>query len=231
MKSLFICGTDTGVGKTVVTGCLGRYLKERGYSIITQKWIETGSNAIHFSSDIKKHLKIIGLKGDDIKDYLDCICPYIFRLGCSPHLASRIEKRRIKSSKIIKSFNLLATKFDFVIIEGIGGLLVPFNQRELVIDIVKSLNLAVLVVVDNRLGAINHTLLTIEALRQRKIHILGIIFNNLKKENKFILEDNPRIIKVLSKSKIFGRLSRQSSYEKIYQEFIPIGDKIWRLIR
>lgn len=225
MRPIFVAGTDTGVGKTVVTGCLAKYLSEKGYSVITQKWIQTGAGSI-LSSDIKTHLKFMGRSLNSIKEYIPYVAPYIFKAACSPHLASRIEKERINEGTIIKSFNSLSRDFDFVIAEGIGGALVPFDNKRLVIDILKKLGPAVLVVAENRLGAINHTLLTIEALVSRKIDILGVIFNNIKEENKLVLKDNPRIINALIRQKVFGVLPRGNSYQEIYEEFSPIGKRI-----
>lgn len=225
MNGLFVAGTDTGVGKTIVSGCLAKYLSDRGYNVITQKWIQTGCSSI-FSSDIKLHLKFMGRSISGIKEHLPYIAPYIFNPACSPHLACRIENKKINLNKIKKSFKLLSTKFDFVIVEGVGGVLVPFDRKNLVIDIAKDLDLPVLVVVENRLGAINHTLLTVEALASRKINIIGLVFNNIKEKNKLILKDNPEIISSLTKQKILGVLSRQGSYKEIYEKFVPIGKKI-----
>ncbi len=227
MKGIFITGTDTGVGKTIVTGCLAGYLSGRGYRVITQKWIHTGCGS-GFPSDIRTHLKLIGLRLNTIKQLLPYMAPYRFKAACSPHLACRMENKKIVMSKIINSFKFLADQFEFVIVEGIGGALVPFSRSHLVIDIAKELELPVLVVAGNRLGAVNHTLLTIEALNSRKIPIHGIIFNNLEKGSGYILEDNPRIIKGLTKQKIFGILPWQDSYQKIYKMFVPIGERILR---
>ncbi len=227
-KAIFVTGTDTGVGKTVVTGLLARFLKEKSYSIITQKWIQTGS--VGFSSDIDSHLKIMGCDGNDIRNYLPYVSPYIFKTSCSPHLASKIEGKRISAERIKRSFKILSREFDFVIIEGIGGALVPFNEKRLVIDIAKELDLPVLVVAQNKLGVINHVLLTIEALKNRGMKMLGIIFNNAKGENKKILADNPRIIKALSGEKILGVLPWMKNYDKLYKEFIPIGDRAFSLL-
>ncbi len=228
MRAIFVTGTDTGVGKTIVTGCLAKYLKSRGHSVITQKWIQTGCNSFDFPLDIKAHLDIMGRDKNGIKSYLKHVAPYIFRPAYSPHLASQIENKRINADKIKKSFQLLAHKFDFVIIEGIGGALVPFNKKRLVIDIVKDLNLAVLIVAQNKLGAINHTLLTIEALKTRNIKILGIIFNNLKGQDKQIIEDNPRIIKKITGQKILGILPWRKSHSKLHRDFFPIAERIFK---
>jgi dethiobiotin synthetase len=225
MKAVFITGTDTEVGKTIVCGLLGRYLLEKGCNAVTQKWIQTGSD--DYPIDIAAHLKIMGLKKSDYQNYLADIAPYVFKLPASPHLAAAVEKKKISAVKIRNSFKGLTKQFDFVIAEGIGGALVPFNKKRLVIDIADELDLPVIIVAQNKLGAINHTLLTIEAIKARGMNILGIIFNGQKqKADKIILDDNPQIIKSLSKEKILGYLPWQKNVDLLYNAFKPIGEKV-----
>ncbi|MCX5715071.1 MAG: dethiobiotin synthase [Candidatus Omnitrophica bacterium] len=226
MRGIFITGTDTGVGKTIITGFLARYILEKGYSVITQKWIQTG-----YSSDIKKHLELMGIDKRYVEDYLDLVCPYNLKFPASAHLASRMEHKNIREDKITGSFKALSRRFAFVLVEGLGGVAVPFNKKRLVIDLARELRLSVLVVAGNKLGAINHTLLTIEYLRMRKIKVLGIIFNNTKKEDKRILEDNPRIVKELSKEKILGILPWVDDVDRAYRCFLPIGNNILKRMR
>ncbi len=230
MKGMFVTGTDTGVGKTIITGLIGRYLSDKGYNVITQKWIQTGCRDT-MGPDVRLHLKIMHRSENGLSEYLRHISPYVFKVPSSPHLASLIENKIIKPERIIKSFKLLSRNFDFVIVEGIGGALVPFNKKRLVIDIVRDLDLAVLVVAQNKLGAINHSLLTIEALEKRKIKILGIIFNNLKGESSRIIEDNPVIIKALAKQRVFGILPWIEESGKLYNNFIPLGNKICKTLQ
>lgn len=227
MNGLFVTGTDTGVGKTVITGCLARLLLNKGHAIITQKWVQSGCKG-NFSSDIAVHLKIMGKDKSYVNDYLHLVCPYKFRFPASPHLASRMENKRINPRKIIKSFKTLAQKFDFVIVEGSGGVMVPLDRRILLIDLAQEAGLPVLIVAQNKLGAINHTLLAIEALRTRKMDILGIVFNNPQKEDARIIKDNPRIIGALTRENILGVLTWIELPEKLYERFIPIGEKIYR---
>jgi len=204
---IFVTGTDTGVGKTVVTGLLARFLKEQGYRVTTQKWIETGCRNLNKPYSLTQ--------------------PYRFKFPASPHLAAAKERRTVLVNKIKNSFKQLAKNFDFVIVEGIGGALVPFNNKRLVIDIAKDLKLPSIVVVGNKLGAINHSLLTIEALRKRKMKIIGLVFNNLKaKEDRTILRDNPQIVRTISKEKILGSLPYSRSKKFLYKKFIPIGKRL-----
>ena len=225
MKGIFIAGTDTGVGKTIITGLLAKYLCDAGHNVITQKWIQTGSPGFK-SSDVMAHLRIAGFDRKKTQKYSDLMLPYVFKTPCSPHLASCIEKREINRVKIIKSFRQLSRDFDFVLVEGVGGTLVPYNKKDLVVDIAARLKLPVLIVAQNKLGAINHTLLTIEALKKRKIRILGLIFNDIRNEKRRILEDNPRIVKALTKEKLFGVLPREKRLKKLYAKFLPMGKRL-----
>ena len=226
MKAVFVTGTDTEVGKTLVTGLLARRLLDKGYHAITQKWIQTGTR--NLPTDIAVHLKLMGRKIEDVEKYLPYIAPYTFQLAASPHLAANLEKRKISTTRIKSSFRTLSKKYDFVIVEGLGGVLVPFNRKKLVIDIAKELALPVIIVAKNRLGAINHTLLTIEALRSRHMKILGVMFNGQnEKESEVVLEDNPKIIKALTGEKVLGNLPWLKDPDLLYKAFIPVGDKIF----
>ncbi|MCP4652185.1 MAG: dethiobiotin synthase [Candidatus Omnitrophica bacterium] len=223
-RAVFITGTGTGVGKSMVCGLLGRFLLEKEYRVTTQKWVQTGTDEL--DSDIDLHLKLMGKERKDVKEFLPHIMPYSFKFAASPHLAAQLEAVRIKTSKIKQSFKVLASNFEFVIVEGAGGALVPFNRRKLLIDIAASLNLEVVIVAQNELGAINHTLLTIEAVKKRGLKICGIIFNNVSSRgNKSILKDNIKIIKEISKEKILGELPFMKNEQRLYEAFIPIGNK------
>jgi dethiobiotin synthetase len=124
VNAVFITGTDTGTGKTIAAGLLARYLLDKGLSVITQKWIQTGSNP---PDDIAVHLEFMNKKQADIKNLLPLIMPYTFKLAASPHLAAEKENTKIAPSKISDSFKTLARDFDFVIVEGVGGLLEQKN--------------------------------------------------------------------------------------------------------
>jgi len=211
VNALFITGTDTSVGKTVVAGMTARCLIDKGYSVATQKWVETG----------------VSRAGRDIDTRLT---PYSFKRAASPHLASRLEGKTISTAKINRSFKTLIRNFDFVVIEGTGGLLVPLNRKVLLIDVVRKLGLSVLAVAENKLGAINHTLLTIEALQSRDIPVLGIIFNEPRKDIKrdgLVLKDNPLVVGKFSGVQVLGSLPHASDLNSLYKYFKPIGERIW----
>lgn len=226
MNAVFIAGTDTGVGKTIVTGLLGWFLLKKGIRVITQKWVQTGSNNF-FESDVYKQIRLMRLSMKDIKHYIPLLLPYSFKFPSSPHLSSRLERKRILTSKIRKSFEFLKREFDFIIVEGTGGALVPLTGNKLLVDLVKEMELPVIAVAQNKIGAINHTLLTIEALRSRQIKIIGVIFNNVsKKEHKIILADNPKVVQRFIYEKVLGTLPYTKSQKSLYNAFIPIGNEI-----
>ena len=229
MKGIFVTGTDTGVGKTIITGLLARYLSENNFKVITQKWVQTGCNDFS-GSDVAAHLKLTGSQENMSKPYQKHMLSYVYKFTASPHLAALLENRRTVPCKIKRSYEFLSKKFDLVIVEGVGGALVPYDKKNLVIDIAKELNLPVLVVAQNKLGAVNHTLLTIEALQKRKMKILGIVFNDVKNENRLILKDNPDIIQSLSRVRILGILPWEENIGRMYEMFIPIGRNIKKQI-
>jgi len=230
MKGIFITGTDTGVGKTVVTGLLARYILDRGCSVITQKWIQTGSKG--FPADIDMHLSLMGKRRKDIKEYAPYVCSYNLRSPSSPHLAAGLERKRIDLKRIKEGYRFLSKRFDFIIVEGVGGALVPYSSKGLVIEVAGELKLPALIVADNRLGAINHTVLTVEALRKRDMDITGVVFNNISKiRDSVILKNNPDIIRALTGENILGVLPHFNDKNKLHKAFEPIGKRIAKELR
>ena len=224
-RALFVTGTDTGIGKTVVTGLFGRFLAEKGIKVVTQKWVQTGSSAA--DDDISIHLKLLGRDKLQFEDYLPDMVPYELKFPSSPHLAASIEKKHIDARKIEASFRRLERDFDFILVEGTGGALVPINREKTLVDIAGKLGLSVLIVAANRLGAINQTLMTVESLKKRGLRIEGIVFNRIsKRENKAILEDNIRIIEKFTQEKVLGELIHDTDPEKLYGSFLPMGERL-----
>lgn len=227
MKAVFITGTDTGIGKTIVTGMLAQYLLEKGLSVITQKWIQTGCEG--FPEDIETHLRLMNKPKSYMEQYLPLIVPYSFKLPASAHLAAQVEGVSIDPLRIEQGYYQLCKEFDFVIVEGIGGALVPYNEKSFLIDIAKQLNLPILVVAQNKLGCINHATLTIEAIRRRGLHIAGIVFNGCSEEtDQLILKDNPRIISKLTGEMVLGELPWSMDCDVLRKAFIPIGDRLYQ---
>jgi len=225
-NSIFITGTGTGVGKTLVTGLLGRLLTEKGKKVITQKWVQTGCAGV--SEDIAAHMRVIGCGDKYFGSYRSDMAPYVLKFPSSPHLAASIEKERIDPGRIERSFRRLARDFDVVIVEGTGGLMVPIDEGTVIADIAEKLCLNTLIVAENRLGVINQTLLTVESLRKRKLRIVGIIFNRLSESgDDLILKDNMRIVGKLTGEEILGELEYNRDTDALYGKFRPAGERIF----
>jgi len=225
-NSIFITGTDTGVGKTLVAALSARYLDERGVRAITQKWVQTGCEGA--AEDVLFHMRSLRDGPRHLRMFHSDMAPYVFRHPSSPHLAARLEKKTIDPEVIKSAYERLMTEFEFVVVEGTGGLLVPLNDEKTIADIVEELSLPVLIVADNRLGAINQTLLTARALEERGIKAAGIVFNRPSgKGDELILEDNPRIVGKLTGVNVLGDLPFGEDLDELYEEFIPIGEKIF----
>lgn len=228
MRGIFISGTDTGVGKTLITGYLAGYLRRRGVNVVTQKWVQTGSACP--SDDLVMHRRLGGL--EDVPELARLQNPYCFPLPASPHLAAPLAGAVIKAEVIEHAYRELARRFDLVLVEGVGGALVPLREDLLTADLVARLNLRALVVVDNRLGCINHTLLTIEALQNRQVPIFGLIFNRPSDaEDERILRDNVHIIPTLSGVCSLGEMPHLPDPLQGAAAFEPIGEAVLRCWR
>lgn len=170
----FVSGIDTDAGKSYATGVIARMLMNKGESVITQKLIQTGN--IGYSEDIDLHRKIMNI--DHTKeDKLGLTMPEIFSYPASPHLASRIDNRAIDFEKIEKATLELSKRYDTVLLEGAGGLMVPLTEDYLTIDYIVDKNYPLIFVTSGKLGSINHTLLSLEAIRNRGIKLQAVAYN------------------------------------------------------
>lgn len=222
MSAVFITGTDTGVGKTMVSGCLAKHLSLQGIDVGIQKWASTG-NGLR-SDDVDFCMEMIG-KQTETAQHTSLIAPYCFKLPASPHLAAEVEGCEVDTDRIVKAFHKLSSKHDILLVEGVGGVMVPLNRRHLLIDLVAELCIPTLIVARTSIGTINHTLLTIEALRIRKIEILAVILNSLCSEEEIIANDNVRVIGSLGQVDVIGMLP-YGDLNDVFRAFGPIGERI-----
>lgn len=225
MKGVFVTGTGTGIGKTVVCGLLAGFLRARGMRVTTQKWVETG--VTDGPSDIDVHRRLMGDTGSTAEPSLSDRCPYRFSLPASPHLAAAREMRRVDPAVIEAAYRRLAETHDAVLVEGAGGFLVPLSEELLTGDLVARIGLPVLVVAGNRLGCVNDMLLTVEAVRRRGIPLLGLVFNRLPGEGDGtpaeVLADNPRIVAEITQAPVLGEVPLLSDPAHSAEAFAPVG--------
>lgn len=188
---IFISGIDTDAGKTYMTGMYARRLMEGGKRVITQKFIQTGND--EFSEDIEVHRKIMGtgLLPEDV-DHLTA--PIIFSYPASAQLAARIDGKTIDTGVIEAATEELARRYDVVLVEGAGGLMVPVTDDYFTIDYVKEHDLPLMLVTNSVLGSINHTVLSLEAIKSRGIKLKGVIYNSYFDKDKVIAEDTSGFI-------------------------------------
>ena len=201
---IFITATDTEVGKTVVTAGLARAIAARGINAGVMKPVASGGK--------KAGNKIVSedalfLAGSINSDDLDLINPVTLELPLSPFAASRLGNADVDINKIKMAFLKLSGKYDFLLVEGIGGLLVPIRKDYSAADMASEMGLPVIIVARLNIGTINHTLLTVNEALRRGLSIKGIIFNCAKNGDAGPAEKtNPDLIKELSGMPILGTL-------------------------
>ena len=189
----FISGIDTGIGKTYTTGYLAKLWNGQGQKTITQKLIQTGNTDI--SEDIEQHREIMGM-GWFPEDQSKLTMPEIFTYPASPHLATQIDGREIDFQKIADATQQLAEKYDLVLLEGAGGLMVPLTTDLLTIDYIAEKKFPVILVSSGRLGSINHTLLSLEALKIRGLELYALAYNlNDESQDALISQDTAAYLK------------------------------------
>lgn len=195
MKKYIITAIDTDAGKTFSTGMLAKAFLNLGISVITSKLAQTGCEGI--SIDILEHRRLMGI---ELQPYdLDgTTCPFIFPFPASPHLSAQLVNQTIDLEVIDKKINTLSAQCDILLIEGVGGIMVPILPNYLVTDFIVDRQLPVILVTSARLGSINHTLLTLEVCRQRNIEVAAIIFNHYPASPEVITNDTSQYIKTFA---------------------------------
>ncbi|MCF6284407.1 MAG: dethiobiotin synthase [Candidatus Hydrogenedentes bacterium] len=208
-NGLFITGTSTDVGKTIVTAGILRYLRQQGQDIVPMKPVQTGATQVAGewrAPDLEVHLKAAGLSvGPEERPWMS---PYCYEPACSPHLAGRMADRYLSIDHCVECAMELGARHQGVLIEGAGGLLVPLNEDETQLSLIISLEVPVLIVAHIGLGTVNHCLLTIEALRSAEVPIAGVVFNapTPGAGDDFIGRDNPKAVAQFGGVDVLGNL-------------------------
>lgn len=185
-KRIFITGTGTDVGKTYVTG------------LIIKKFVENNKKAAYYKAAMSGNSRSTDgtlIPGDALqvkrmsgtKQPLKEMCPYVYETAVSPHLASKLEGNPVEMERILKTFDDICSKYDYVTAEGSGGIICPLrfdNEKIQLSDFIQAKNLSCLIVADAGLGTINAVVLTTEYMKSHKIPIKGIIFNHYKPGSK-----------------------------------------------
>lgn len=171
-RGLFVTGTDTGVGKTLVACALARGLRRRGLDVGVMKPVETGVGAAG-PVDARALRDAAGVEDD-----LERICPQSFALPAAPSVAAAAEGRALDRRALQAAFDTLRARHEFLLVEGAGGLLVPLAEDYSMADLAGELGLPLLVVARASLGTINHTRLTLEAAQGRGLVVTGVVISH-----------------------------------------------------
>ena len=209
-KGLFVLGTGTDIGKTYVTGLLLKYLRDNGYDATYFKAALSGAirdkNGSLVPGDAVEVLKMAGLEEDT-----DFLVPYIYETAISPHLASQIEGNPVNLDVVKDAYEIVSQKYDYIVMEGSGGIVCPIRYEGkdhknniMLEDIIKYLGLDVILIADAGLGTINSIVTTVEYLKNRKIHVCGIIMNNYKDE--LMENDNIKMVEDLCNVPVIAKV-------------------------
>ena len=174
MKSLFVTGNDTDVGKTCVTASIVKNLRDMDIDVGVMKPFASGhkKNSNSLSQDVEILMKYSGSH-----DPIDLVNPYFFEIPTSPYDASKILARKISTQKVIDAYDRLLSSHDLVIVEGIGGLMTPITQNYFVSNLISELGIDTIIVTGSKLGTVNHTLLTYEHCKQMHLKLKGFVIN------------------------------------------------------
>lgn len=179
MKGLFITGTGTEVGKTVVSCGIARLLANNGVKVGVMKPVASGCE----TKKSGQKIKLISLdalllrKASRCELPIEMINPICFKNPLAPYSASRLEHKKVSMKKIVSAFKQIVMQNSFVIVEGVGGVRVPLTNRFEVADLILKLQLPTIVVASAKLGTLNSTLLTLDYLKRKKIQVSGIVLN------------------------------------------------------
>jgi len=222
-KGIFVTGTDTGVGKTVVTAALVSLFRTGGIDAVPMKPVQTGCILRAdgwLAVDLGFCLNMANLEPPPAERKL--MAPYCFQPACSPHLAAAQARETISISRIVHDFSALKANHELVIVEGAGGMLVPINGEETMLDVMVGLSLPVVLVARPWLGTINHTLLSLRELARAGVPVLGVIFDDsLPCAWDEIVRDNRLTIERFGDAPVLGHLPFIKEIEaKSYKDFL-----------
>ncbi len=222
MKSVFITGTDTDVGKTFIAAGITKFLVDSGVNAVPAKPVQTGC-VNDIPEDLIYSLQIAGLSFNEI--VLRKLCPLRFVPACSPHLASELADCQINLSEMVTGLIELKSDFECVVAEGAGGILVPLGNGKTMLSLMVELGWPVVLVSSDKLGTINHTLLSISALLNAGLDVAGVVINHTSPPSKLISKSNTQAIQEYGRVEILGEVPYSPGLFPS-QSFADIGAKL-----
>jgi dethiobiotin synthetase len=209
-RGLFVTGTDTGVGKTLIAAALARFLRERDLNVGVMKPVET---AVAKPATLGPDGALLQWAAACENDQ-ELISPYRLRAPLAPALAAQEEGVRIDCGRIVEAARTLAAAHEFLVVEGAGGLMVPVAGGLLIADLVRQLDLPLLIVCRPGLGTINHTLLTVHAARSMGIPLAGFLINGMPANPDAAEQSAPHTLASLASADLLGVLPSVAGSEQ-----------------
>ncbi|MED4780301.1 dethiobiotin synthase [Brevibacillus choshinensis] len=202
---LFIAGTDTGVGKTIVTAGLAAALREEGLKAGVWKPVMSGALANEVGSDAYQLHSISG-----VEDLPEEIAPLVFPEPLTPLLAAKVAGQELTMEQVLRGGKILKERHHYLLVEGAGGLAVPLTETEMMIDVAVQLGLPLLLVARAGLGTINHTLLSIWYAREKGVPVAGVILNEAKTDHTddASIATNASMIERYGEIPVWGKVPR-----------------------
>lgn len=205
-RGIFIVGTDTEVGKTVVSAGLALNMKALGINVGVMKPVASGCRQV--GRTLISDDAVFLMEAAD-NEFPRLSSPYRLREPLAPSVAAEIDDVEIDITNILFAYRELQKNYEYVIVEGAGGIFSPITADTCVVDLIKKMYLSVVVVGRIGLGTINHTLLTIESLRARGIEVKGIVLNGLDPKSASLAElTNPRLLTSMTDVPLLGVLPK-----------------------
>jgi dethiobiotin synthetase len=192
-NGFFVTGTDTEVGKTLVSGALILKLREQGINTIGFKPVVAGTYQDANGKTLNEDLETLRIASNLSVDQLS-LCPYVLNQPAAPHLVAKEQDLQLEMGVINQAFQKIQKEAECVVVEGAGGFLIPLNDTEDLGDFVREINLPIILIVGMKLGCINHALLTYEAIKVRNLNIAGWVGNTLNSEMP-LLQENLQTLK------------------------------------
>ncbi len=203
IPSLFITGTDTGVGKTLIAGAIADWFRRRRARVAVLKPAATG--CVHRREGLVSEDAEFLAACADARFPLDLICPQRYAEPLAPSVAAQRAKQPLDWDAISRSIRLMSAESDVMIVEGVGGVLVPMDEKHTVLDMIRWLKGPAVVVARPNLGTINHTLLTLATLRSASAEVAGVVINRYRADGATVAEEtNPRMIERWGKTRILA---------------------------
>ena len=233
VRGIFVTGTDTGVGKTVVACALAAWARAHGLDVGVMKPVATGGKWIPaqysagHKADVLNGRRLVSEDAISLAAYAgtadpwSLVNPVCFKEPLAPWTAAMRRRTRIRLRPILEAFQTISRRHEMVIVEGVGGLLVPLTAQISVADLAKEIGLPLLVVARAGLGTLNHTLLTVQWARRCRLEVCGVVLNSTEPTPrnamaKVVTQTNPRVLTRLGRVPVIGPLPfRDQAYRMV----------------